>query len=108
MRLLYHRPQGLRSELGACKSDGTYLQVPTIPKEEEMEAVEYDVEGEPSWSEELATKPALGHVCNYSPTRLCRTGKKLTLLNERNPKEGDSRPEGGYNLDTICPRNTPT
>lgn len=39
MRLLYHRPQGLRLE-GACKRGATYLGVPPIPEKEEMEAVE--------------------------------------------------------------------
>ena len=41
----------------------TYLTIPSIAEEEEVETVEDNIEGEPPWGEQLPTEPAFGHDC---------------------------------------------
>lgn len=39
----------------------TYLTVPPICKEAQVDAVEDDIEGKPSWGEKLPLKPSFTH-----------------------------------------------
>lgn len=82
----------------------TYLTVPPIAKEEEVETVEDNVEGEPPGSEQLATEPALSHVCVISrrkrPQRfICikrvKSGSCRTKGNKKKGKGKGTKKKGG-------------
>lgn len=54
-------PDGVLEPVQGGQFSVDRLTVPSIAKEEEMKTVEYDVEGEPSWRQELSLEPILAH-----------------------------------------------
>ena len=52
----------MKHQIHSTEKRDTDLAVPAISKEEEVEAVEDEVERKPAWREELTTEPAFTHM----------------------------------------------
>ena len=84
----------------ANEAANTYLTVPPIYEKEEMKAVEYDVEGEPSWDHKLPLEPARYVHCQecdgFSPrlnARCKNEMEKSSQVEKRNKGTVGNRPD---------------